>query len=122
MFIGFGRSHAIHGELSYNIVPFKTIRQYLIYRGHFNFNIWFINIFGNIGVFAPFGLLLPLLFVKLRSFVRLLCGFVLSLFMLELLQMLTETGTFDVDDIILNSIGAILGFACYKLLVYKPPG
>ena len=66
-----------------------------------------INIVGNVVVFMPFGFFVPSL--KKWSFVRVvLTGFLFSL-AVETVQLVTKVGTFDVDDLFLNTIGVTLG-------------
>ncbi|MGG6310408.1 VanZ family protein [Paenibacillus macerans] len=110
MLIGFGR--AAHDIYMYNIRPFYTILYFLRAHGVFS-EIWLVNMIGNIGVFVPFGILLPSLFGgRLRKPFSL---FLLGIFVLECLQLILKRGSFDVDDLILNSAGFMLGFCIYKL-------
>ncbi|WP_442052728.1 VanZ family protein [Paenibacillus sp. 2TAB19] len=106
---------------SYNIVPLHTIKNYIYYRNHMNWNIWFTNIFGNIVLFIPIGIFAPLLRVKYRNPIRLAAFTIAWIAIIELIQMLTHVGSFDVDDIILNTVGALLGliFTHIMLFVYK---
>ena len=69
-----------------------------------------INIIGNIGVFVPFGILLPLVSNKRMSgiYPQLGMAFV-SILSIELMQIIFQVGQFDVDDIFLNMIGFALG-------------
>lgn len=67
----------------------------------------------NILLFVPFGYLLPLLWKRAdRWWKVVLCGFVLSLG-IELIQMVTHLGMFDLDDLMNNSLGALLGWFCH---------
>ncbi|MCR8993849.1 VanZ family protein [Brevibacillus laterosporus] len=69
--------------------------------------------FGNIAAFIPFGILIPLLYRT--NFVRLMTLFILSILVLETIQALTFLGSFDINDVIPNSLGAAVGFGAYKL-------
>lgn len=69
--------------------------------------------FGNIAAFIPFGILIPLLYRT--SFVRFMALFILSILVLETIQALTFLGSFDMNDVIQNSLGAAIGFGAYKL-------
>ncbi|MEC2075262.1 VanZ family protein [Metabacillus fastidiosus] len=72
-----------------------------------------IYAFGNIAAFIPFGILIPLLYrVSFRKFISL---FVLSILFLETMQTLTYLGSFDIDDVISNTLGAAIGFYAYKV-------
>lgn len=69
--------------------------------------------FGNIAAFIPFGIVIPLLYrFSFRKFISL---FVLTILVLELLQALTYLGSFDVDDVISNTLGAAIGFIAYSV-------
>ena len=101
---------------SSNFVPFKTIFSYLFVNE--NRNIAFSNLMGNILLFIPFGMLLPLLTMKLRN-TRLV--FLLSIgwsLSLEIFELLFSSGTLDVDDLILNSLGAMIGYLIIRLMLY----
>jgi glycopeptide antibiotics resistance protein len=111
MFLGFHRSVQLDTQgFRYNIVPFQTIKMYITHFHSFNFSTWVINLFGNIGVFIPFGVMMPALLRKARRFFPFLRLFLTALIVLELLQMVTHVGSFDVDDLILNSLGAVIGY------------
>jgi glycopeptide antibiotics resistance protein len=77
------------------------------------------NTLGNIALFLPLGILLPLLFPGFRSFgrVALLAAF-LSL-SIETIQFFSAfIGNFravDIDDVLLNTFGACLGFVIYRV-------
>lgn len=112
MLIGFNRY--TYPDFRYNLIPFSTIKHFLQFD-RFNTNIWVINLLGNIAVFMPFGLLLPVLFRG--RFMRSFSVFIIALTVLELSQFLTRRGSLDIDDFILNSVGFLLGFGVYKIFV-----
>jgi glycopeptide antibiotics resistance protein len=115
-FVGQGREHvSFRQERSMaNLVPFHMIRYYA--TGQEPWYVDFVNLMGNVVIFVPFGLMVPLLFPKTRRFARmLLLSAGLSLF-IEIMQFITRTGVFDVDDIILNTIGGATGYAGWRLL------
>ncbi|MFV3011587.1 VanZ family protein [Clostridium botulinum] len=73
------------------------------------------NIFGNILMFGPLGLLLPLLWKHFRKFSKtVLFGFIVS-FTIESSQLFLARGT-DIDDLILNTIGTMLGYLAFVIL------
>ena len=97
----------------YNLIPFKEISRFLTYRKQLGFAAVFLNLAGNILIFMPFGFLLPTMNRKLRGFFRvILRGFELSLGV-ECVQLITKTGSFDVDDLILNTVGCVFGILIY---------
>ncbi|MEQ7052863.1 VanZ family protein [Paenibacillaceae sp. P-4] len=69
--------------------------------------------FGNIAAFIPFGILIPLLYRT--GFIRFIALFILSILVIETIQALTLLGSFDINDVIENSLGAAIGFWAYKL-------
>lgn len=113
MFFGFGRSQAHTDAYHYNIVPLQTLKMYLLHADHFSMRYWLINVVGNVAVFVPFGIALPYL-LKLRL-MRFLVIFMSALVTLELLQLVLHRGSFDIDDVLLNTIGAMMGYMSYRL-------
>ena len=100
---------------SNNFVPFKTINFYL-FLADINLDIRIENLAGNIIGFMPFGFILPLLARKFQKLSTVTWAtFCLSL-TFELLQLIFEFGSFDVDDLILNTAGGILGYFPIKLV------
>jgi glycopeptide antibiotics resistance protein len=111
MIFGFGRTTL--PEYSYNLVPFSTIRHFLLGE-HIALRERLINLMGNIIVFVPFGILLPFRFHG--KFKKSLLLFLTGLFMLEALQLLFKRGSFDIDDFILNTAGFLFGYLVFKIL------
>lgn len=100
----------------YNLRPFHEIRRGLENIDTVGYRYVIVNILGNIAAFMPFGFLLP--FVSERRIhvgKAAVATFLLSL-SAEVLQLLSRTGAFDVDDLILNTIGGVLGYLCYAIL------
>ncbi|MFC4322057.1 VanZ family protein [Litchfieldia salsa] len=112
MFLGFSRSQA--DEYSYNLIPFSTIKNYFQYFSHYPLLTWSINIIGNVTVFVPFGILIPLSSKRNMKLVTFIFVFLLGITTLEIMQFITRVGSFDVDDIILNTTGALIGFILLK--------
>jgi glycopeptide antibiotics resistance protein len=76
------------------------------------------NLLGNLLGFIPFGFLLPLLMPFFRNIVKiLLAGFLLSLGY-ETVQLVFGLGIFDVDDLILNTTGVLIGFIIFILTYF----
>ncbi len=72
------------------------------------------NILLNIILFVPVGYLTPLTFRKVNKWWKLLAvGFGFT-FCIETLQLLTHRGWFDVDDLVLNTLGTMLGWVLYR--------
>lgn len=97
-----------------NIVPFRVFAQ--TYRMVFinkDVSYFIINFLGNIIMFIPVGLLVPIIW-KIKDRKVILTGFLISLF-IEITQILLPRGT-DIDDLILNTFGTILGLILYKII------
>ena len=103
-----------------NLRPFQTIRLYLrlllrpIRPVHVKLALY--NLLGNLFLFCPMGVLLPVLFPKFRSFSKTIVFVLAIVISAEILQVLLLAGSCDVDDVILNLLGAGLGYGLYKLL------
>ncbi|MGE6226658.1 VanZ family protein [Paenibacillus chitinolyticus] len=76
---------------------------------------WIYNL-GNIAAFIPYGIFVPLLYPT--QVWKFLSWFVMAIIVLETLQSLTFLGTFDVDDIISNTLGASIGWCVYKVSAF----
>ena len=100
-----------------NLKLFGTYSQYNILE-----NRYFIE---NILLFIPFGILLPLLSSKFYEAIRCLgTGMLLSI-IIEISQYLTKRGYFQIDDIITNIAGTLIGFVLVyagRVLLRNPNG
>ena len=98
-----------------NFLPFREIRRYLVWHEVLGMRTVWTNLAGNILGFVPFGALLPLLSRGARKAWKVvLLGMEIST-LIETAQLCLRVGCFDVDDIILNTTGALLGYICYFL-------
>ena len=102
-----------------NLIPFSTILRYFKYYDIFTFKFWFLNIFGNIILFIPFGILTPLTKSKAPSVLKMFFITFLLCFIIEFCQFFFKVGQFDVDDMILNISGSIIGFLLLKYVQKK---
>lgn len=97
-----------------NLEPFRVVSE--TYNAIKYLNLWqpfFINFVGNIVMFIPIGVLLPLLWKRFdRAWRTIGTGFLLSV-CIELLQ-LPQMRSSDVDDLWLNTLGASIGYTLYK--------
>ena len=95
-------------------IPFKTIIEYV--KHVHSFDDWFFkNLACNILMFMPFGFLAPL-FIKRNKVWQILIYAIITSILIEVLQVLLGVGTGDIDDVILNAVGALIGFGVYKLI------
>ncbi len=110
--------------------PVRTVFYFGFLRARFNINLspfnfltdfypgWQMNVVGNVLLFIPVGILFPMCFKKVDSFWKaLLVGFA-STFVIEFTQLFLRDRCSDVDDLILNTLGAAIGaviwFGCKK--------
>ncbi|ACT01863.1 VanZ family protein [Paenibacillus sp. JDR-2] len=98
---------------SINLVPFHSIAEFVAGSTANSKKFAFANVIGNILIFIPLGVYLPLF--KNNYITNVLSVVTLSLFV-EIIQGLLGIGTADIDDIILNSIGGWIGLFIYKLI------
>lgn len=103
-------NHRIETHDHVNFTAFKTIGIY---------NTFDRQVIGNFIMLFPLGIYLPLLLRRVRQlsgfFAVLLISFLVSLG-IEVLQLATSYRSTDIDDVILNTMGACLGFIIYQLL------
>ena len=102
-----------------NLVPFHTNGNYwkVVMRWEFTplFYHCVINLGGNLFLFIPIGYLLPRLWPFLRNFFSFLLTCTLAITLVELLQLVTLLGSLDIDDLILNLLGMILGYLIFMI-------
>jgi len=100
----------------YNLEPFKEIKRFWNNRDSLGISTVITNLVGNIIAFAPFGFFLPIFFRAGRKLFG--CVLVSALFSLavETVQLFTKVGAFDVDDIMLNAVGGLVGWFCFYLI------
>ncbi|MED4443365.1 VanZ family protein [Bacillus thuringiensis] len=114
---------------SVNIIPFASIIKDInqigsAYDGDALFMIGLIvrNVGGNILLLMPLGFLAPILWDKYKKFKNtILLGFTISV-SIELLQLIESlfsgwTRVIDIDDVICNILGSILGYCIYTILL-----
>lgn len=104
---------AMDGE-GINLVPFRTIGTYIT---NLSFGVALSNIVGNIIPFIPLGFLLPMAFPSQRKIMRTMVTCFLIIFSIEVIQLVSFLGSFDVDDIILNLFSCLVGYLLF--IAYK---
>lgn len=97
-------------RMNYNLVPFHTIKIFLSGDMSTSEDVKFFNVFGNIGLFMPYGFLFPLVFKAGRKFSNLFMATLLLTVFFEVFQLITNTGHCDIDDVILNTLGGVIGY------------
>lgn len=96
-----------------NFTLFKTIKMYIKYSYKLNS---FENLIGNVVVFIPYGFLFPYVIKRGRNFLVMLFNAFLFVLGIEIFQLFSAFGAFDVDDILLNCFGAVIGYLLYLIL------
>ena len=111
----FGRVVDPAQPVRFNLIPTTEIRRFWTYRSTLGLRAMAVNLLGNILAFMPLGYLAPMTFPILRRASRIiLVGFLLSL-LAESIQLGTRVGSFDVDDVMLNTIGTWAGYLLFLL-------
>ena len=94
---------------SVNLIPFKTIINYIsAFNSLYSTRNVLLNLFGNLVALMPMAFFLPLLFKKQSKFKNFVITNVLIVLCIEITQLLTASGSCDIDDIILNTMGAVI--------------
>ena len=97
-----------------NFVPFRTIKMYIDYAYKLNS---VENLAGNLFVFMPLGFMLPLISIDLQIFSEVFINVFNFVLGIEVFQLFSAFGAFDVDDILLNCLGASIGYGCYRISI-----
>ncbi len=100
-----------------NIIPFDTIKLYLnsFKQNTLAVSNIAINLIGNAIAFAPMGILLPVLFSRMRKVIPFSLTMLLIVTAVEAIQLIGGVGSCDIDDIILNFSGALITYLIFKL-------
>lgn len=96
-----------------NIIPFKETVNIL--RDGIHNNRIIKGIILNVIYFIPLGFLLPLLFKKVNSFLKIILISTITSSLIEIIQLFTIFSVSNIDDVIFNIIGSAIGLICFKL-------
>lgn len=108
----YGRTGEMN-EYHYNLVLFNEIKRFWTYRQRLGW-VSLANLIGNVLIFMPFGFFMPMASRYRSFFLTLIYSFGLSL-LVETFQLITKVGSFDVDDLLLNTIGGIIGYIIFVI-------
>lgn len=97
-----------------NVVPLYKILYYL--SGREAYSIGVTNVAGNILMFVPMGFALPYFFAGLQNAKRLVATAAFISLAVEFLQLVTATGVFDIDDVLLNTAGTFTGLWFFGMI------
>lgn len=95
-------------SFSNNFIPFKEIMRYRI-----DSSLFYRNVIGNIILFIPFGYLVSYYLKSPKYYIALILTIITSV-STEIIQM-NIGRSFDIDDILLNIVGGLLGYLVFKL-------
>lgn len=112
-FVGNFKDRITSGAWGVNLVPFRTIRNYVKYSGFLH---TMTNIIGNIIIFVPFGILVPEIFPKTRNLLKILVITSITSFFVEFIQFFIGRSV-DIDDLILNVLGSVIGYFVWKKIL-----
>lgn len=107
-----------YSTFRYNLVPFVEIHRFIMYRDHMSTGAFILNLIGNLLVFFPFGFLIPIWRTKKTGLIRIIIYSFLGSLCIETLQLVTRVGVFDVDDLLLNTLGGVLGWIGYLIMLW----
>ena len=93
-----------------NLVPFVRLFDYEIRRE------LILNLIGNVGMFIPSGIVLPVIYKRLDSFWKVTAAGAMISLCIEIIQLPFSVRASDVDDLILNTLGVAVGYAVYALI------
>ena len=107
-------AHPLPGQVvDDNLIPFHTLSIYLA-----NLGSWFLmrNLLGNLALLLPLGLLGPIALPALDRWWRIALLALLASTAIELTQLLVPDRSADVDDVIVNVVGALLGYLAFVIV------
>lgn len=112
IFLAFNRIDHATSEFGYTFMLIPE-RVPLLFPDLSDLSFSWVYDLGNIAAFIPFGIIIPMLFhTTFKKFISL---FVMTILVLETLQALTFLGSFDVMDVLSNTLGAWIGFCVYRV-------
>lgn len=109
----YGRA-GVQEDYRYNLVLFREIKRFWQYREQLGLFAMFTNLFGNVIIFIPLGVFMPMASKRRNFFATTFYSFGLSLGV-EVFQLISKVGSFDVDDLLLNTVGGMIGYLCYVI-------
>jgi glycopeptide antibiotics resistance protein len=106
-------AHPLPGQVvDDNLVPFHTLAIYLDNLGSW---FWMRNLFGNLALLLPLGLLGPIVYPAMDRWWRVALLALLVSTAIELTQLLVPDRSADIDDVLVNVAGALAGYALFRM-------
>ncbi|WP_423363880.1 VanZ family protein [Mycoplasma sp. P36-A1] len=117
MFFAFDRAQLLtkgqlHYDFSVNSIPLYMPNS----LNWYDIKAWALDA-GNLLLFIPIGIIIPSL--RKTNFISFILFFLVIITVAETVQMFTNLGVFDIKDILVNLIGATIGYWCYKLSTHN---
>jgi glycopeptide antibiotics resistance protein len=106
-------AHPLPGQVvDDNLVPFHTLA---IYWRNLGSEFWMRNLFGNLALLLPLGLLGPIALPTLDRWWHIVLVALLYSVAIELIQRLVPARSADIDDVIVNVAGAMIGYLAFVI-------
>jgi glycopeptide antibiotics resistance protein len=96
-----------------NLVPFHTLG---IYWRNLGSEFWLRNLFGNLALLLPLGLLGPIALPALDRWWRIALVALLYSIAIEVIQLAVPDRSADIDDVIVNVTGALFGYLAFVIV------
>jgi glycopeptide antibiotics resistance protein len=110
-------AHPLPGQVvDDNLVPFHTLG---IYWRNLGSEFWLRNLFGNLALLLPLGLLGPIALPALDRWWRIALVALLCSVAIELIQLAVPDRSADIDDVIVNVAGALFGYAILRAALWN---
>src|SRR5438552_9531648 len=107
-------AHPLPGQVvDDNLIPFRTLA---IYWNNLGSEFWLRNLFGNVLLLLPLGLLGPIALPALDRWWRVALVALLFSATIELIQLAVPDRSADIDDVIVTDTGALVGYALLATL------
>ena len=106
-------AHPLPGQVvDDNLIPFHTLG---IYWRNLDSEFWMRNLFGNLALLLPLGLLGPIALPALGRWWRIALVALLYSVAIEVIQLAVPDRSADIDDVIVNVAGALLGYLVFAI-------
>lgn len=106
-------------QTAFQLIPFHTIDSYILFYKNTGSMVSLSNLLGNIILMMPLGYFIPTLFPKCQKFWIFIPMIAVFAVLVEVIQWQTGSGIADIDDSILNFLGAVLAYIvtrCHQML------
>ena len=102
-----------------NFIPFKTIIEYVQRYSDGYWRLATLNLLGNLALFVPMGMALPCISKKLNRFWKVTLTVLGVVVLVEIAQGVMRVGSIDIDDVIFNVVGAMVGYGIIAIPFIK---